>query len=114
VELTKLASSILFISGSDVFYAKYTEQLNEIANLMTLHNDLKFQIQGHTDNVGSEESNKKLSLKRVTKILSFLVSKGVNQLNLSVKGFGETQPVDTNNTAEGRAKNRRVEIKILN
>ncbi len=81
---------------------------------MKLHEDLKFQIQGHTDNRGSEQTNLKLSLYRVNKVLNYLVSKGVDQFNLKVKGFGETMPIASNDTQEGRAKNRRVEVKIIN
>mgnify|MGYP001569293317 CR=1 FL=1 len=114
VKLTQLARSILFVSGSNVFYRKYESQLDEIANLMKLHEDLKFQIQGHTDNRGSEQTNLKLSLYRVNKVLNYLVSKGVDQFNLKVKGFGETMPIASNDTQEGRAKNRRVEVKIIN
>jgi len=109
-----LANSILFISGSDIFYSKYETELNQIANLMKKHNNLKFQIQGHTDDIGDEESNLKLSLKRVNRILNYLVSKDINQFNLNIQGLGESMPIDTNETPEGRAKNRRVEIKILN
>jgi outer membrane protein OmpA-like peptidoglycan-associated protein len=112
-KLTELARNILFVSNSDVFYSKYDTQLDEIADLMKKYHNLKFQIQGHTDSIGSEESNLQLSLKRVNKVLNYLVSKGVNQFNLNVKGFGESVPIDTNETAEGRAKNRRVEIKII-
>jgi len=74
---------------------------------------LKFQIRGYTDNVGSEETNLKLSLARVNTILNYLVSQGINQFNLNVQGFGESMPIASNDTVEGRAKNRRVEIKIL-
>lgn len=112
-KLTELANSVLFISGSNMYYVKYESKLDEIAKLMKSYNNLKFQIRGHTDNVGSEEANYKLSIERVNKILSVLVSKGVNQMDLDVKGFGETMPIDTNDTAEGRARNRRVEIKII-
>ena len=112
-KLSELASSILFISGTDQYYHKFQKQLDEIAELMKQHKNLKFQIQGYTDNTGSEELNLKLSLSRVNAILNYLVSKGVNQFNLQVKGFGESMPIATNETAEGRAKNRRVVIKIV-
>ncbi|SDX63292.1 Outer membrane protein OmpA [Lutibacter oricola] len=112
-KLTELASSILFKSGSDVFYKQYESNLNQIAELMSGYKDLKFQIQGHTDSQGAEEANLDLSRKRVNKVLNYLVTRGVNQLNLNVKGFGESMPIATNETAEGRAANRRVEIKII-
>jgi outer membrane protein OmpA-like peptidoglycan-associated protein len=113
-KLTKITSSILFISGSDEFYAKYDDALDEISELMKKHNNLKFQIQGFTDDVGDKDYNKKLSLARVNKIVSYLITRGVSQFNLDVKGFGEENPIAPNNTAEGRRRNRRVEIKIIN
>ena len=113
-KFTKITSDILFISGTDRFKLKYDKQLNEISELMKKHEDLKFQIQGFTDDIGAKEYNRVLSLKRVNRILGYLVSKGVNQLNIQVKGFGEENPIAPNTTSEGRAKNRRVEIKIVN
>jgi OOP family OmpA-OmpF porin len=80
---------------------------------MKNNNNLKFEIRGHTDNVGPEEANLKLSLARVNKLLSYLVSRGVNNMDLNVRGMGELEPIESNYTAEGRAKNRRVEIKVL-
>jgi outer membrane protein OmpA-like peptidoglycan-associated protein len=112
-KLTKITSSILFKSGSDEFYSKYDDALDEVSQLMKKHKDLKFQIQGFTDNIGDEIYNQKLSLARVNKIVSYLIKRGVNQFNLEVKGFGEENPIAPNTTAEGRAKNRRVEIKII-
>ncbi|NLP57072.1 OmpA family protein [Lutibacter sp. B1] len=113
-KLVELARGILFVSGSDKFYTKNEDQLNQIAGLMNDHNDLKFQIQGHTDSVGSEETNLQLSIKRINKVVNYLVSQGVDKSNLSTKGFGESMPIATNDTAEGRTKNRRIEIKIVN
>jgi len=113
VKLNELSRSVLFISGSDKFYLKYESTLNEIAELMKNNNNLKFEIRGHTDNVGPEEANLKLSLARVNKLLSYLVSRGVNKMDLNVRGMGELEPIESNYTAEGRAKNRRVEIKVL-
>jgi outer membrane protein OmpA-like peptidoglycan-associated protein len=114
LQLTEIASNILFVTGSDVIYPKYQDHLNEIATLMIKNGNLKFQIEGYTDNVGEPESNYRLSIKRVNAVLNYLVNRGVSQLNLSAKGFGENAPIASNDTAEGRAKNRRVEIKIVN
>ena len=112
--LTELASSILFKNASDVIYPKYKVKLDEMAELMKQNSQLKYRIDGHTDNVGSTDANYRLSVKRVHTVLNYLISKGVNQINLSVKGFGELYPIATNATPEGRALNRRVEIKITN
>ncbi|WP_457616642.1 OmpA family protein [Lutibacter sp.] len=114
VKLAVLASDILFLPGTDIFYAKYENNLNQIAELMRTYNHLKFLIEGHTDRIGTEESNLELSLRRANKIVNYLVSRGVNKENFTIKSFGETKPIASNNTREGRAKNRRVEIKIVN
>lgn len=112
--LTELASSVLFVTASDVIYPKYKVKLDKMAELMKKNSQLKYRIGGYTDNVGSADTNYRLSVKRVNAVLNYLIYKGVSQSNLSVKGFGELYPIATNNTPEGRALNRRVEIKILN
>jgi outer membrane protein OmpA-like peptidoglycan-associated protein len=69
---------------------------------------LKIEIRGHTDNVGSEESNHTLSHKRAQAVLEELAKNGVSRDRMTAMGFGETQPIADNATKEGRAKNRRV------
>ena len=76
--------------------------------------DIKVEIQGHTDNIGSNEYNMKLSQRRAETVRDYLVSKGIDPSRLTVKGYGETMPIADNNTPEGRALNRRIEFKILN
>ena len=114
LELTELASSILFKNASDVIYPEYKVKLDKMSELMKQNGQLKYRIGGYTDNVGPADANYRLSVKRVNAVLNYLISKGVNQFNLSVKGFGELYPIASNNTAEGRALNRRVEVKIIN
>ncbi|MBK8703843.1 MAG: OmpA family protein [Saprospiraceae bacterium] len=74
--------------------------------------NLKISILGHTDDVGAEQSNQSLSNNRAQAVRDYLVSKGCPADHISAQGFGESQPVSTNDTDEGRAQNRRVEIKI--
>ena len=76
--------------------------------------DMNVEIQGYTDNSGSENYNQKLSEKRAQTVKDYLVSKGIDSKRLIVKGFGEKDPIADNNTPEGRALNRRIEFKILN
>ncbi|MBL0315975.1 MAG: OmpA family protein [Flavobacteriales bacterium] len=71
------------------------------------------EIGGHTDNVGSDEANMTLSNNRAASVVEFLVKHGIEASRLSSKGYGETLPVATNDTDEGRAKNRRTEFKIV-
>ena len=72
----------------------------------------KFLVSGHTDSVGSKDSNQELSEKRASAVMNFLVSKGVSSRNLTANGFGEDIPIATNLNKAGRAKNRRVEVKL--
>ncbi|MFA7288050.1 MAG: OmpA family protein [Melioribacteraceae bacterium] len=73
--------------------------------------DLKVEIQGHTDSIGSETYNQKLSEKRANAVKNYLEARGISASRLSVKGYGETNPMSDNNTADGRAMNRRIEFK---
>ena len=72
--------------------------------------DLKVSVEGHTDNVGSDKSNKTLSENRAKSVMTALISGGIDKSRLSSKGWGETKPVGDNSTEDGRFKNRRVEI----
>ena len=71
----------------------------------------RWRIEGHTDNVGSEDGNLKMSKMRAESVLNYFVSRGIPQIRFEVVGIGSKQPVADNATPEGKAKNRRVEIK---
>lgn len=87
--------------------------LDAAANSIKSNPNLKIQIEGHTDNQGWTGANKRLSQRRANTVMIYLIRKGVKAENLSAKGYGESQPVTTNDTTAGRAKNRRVDLKIL-
>lgn len=72
--------------------------------------ELKFSIEGHTDNQGNKDINQPLSERRAAAVRNWLVGKGIDSSRLTNKGFGDTVPIDTNKTPEGRANNRRVEF----
>ena len=84
--------------------------LNEIVKLMKAHEDLKFEIDGYTDSDGSDDANMKLSQSRADAVKARLADLGINKDRLIAKGFGETRPIDKNDSAEGKANNRRVEF----
>jgi outer membrane protein OmpA-like peptidoglycan-associated protein len=87
----------------------------ELERLVALLNDvpsLQIEISGHTDNVGAESFNELLSQRRADAVVNYLVGKGVDKKRLSAKGYGQSRPVDSNDTAEGRASNRRTEFEI--
>jgi len=77
---------------------------------MKEHPELRALVQGHTDSIGSEAYNMKLSERRANAVKDFMVSRGVSASRITTKGFGKTKPIADNKTAEGRAKNRRVEV----
>lgn len=81
-----------------------------IAELKTLPEDATVQITGYTDSVGTEEYNRELSMRRAQAAQDYLVSNGVDQRRIVLSGMGESNPIASNDTAEGRAMNRRVEV----
>lgn len=83
---------------------------DEIYTLLVSNPGLKLQIQGHTDNVGSADSNKRLSEQRAKSVVNILVQKGISPSRLSSVGYGQEKPMYDNSSEEGRAKNRRVEL----
>ncbi len=101
---------ILFDTGSDRIKPESTPTLQEIADMLTQHADLKLTIEGHTDNVGSAASNKSLSEQRAAAVKTYLVSKGIDAARIETAGLGDTKPAAPNTTPEGRQQNRRVEL----
>ena len=90
-----------------------TSELDKIVLLLHENPTLKIQINGHTDNVGSSNDNMILSNYRAQAVVKYLVAKGIDQQRLTFKGYGATQPVADNSTEEGRARNRRTELKVI-
>lgn len=88
--------------------------LHHAAQVLLTNPDVKVEIQGHTDNVGSDKFNQTLSLQRAESVKRFLVAKGVDASRMTTVGFGKANPIADNKTAEGRALNRRIEFKVLN
>lgn len=88
-----------------------TAMLDEGVKILKRHSDLKVEIAGHTDSQGSDEYNQGLSERRAQAVADYLIAHGANGSNISVKGYGESQPVADNGSEEGRAANRRVELR---
>ncbi|MEE9432163.1 MAG: OmpA family protein [Melioribacteraceae bacterium] len=88
--------------------------LNKAYNTLVTYPNLKVEIQGYTDNVGSATSNQKLSQKRADAVKLWLVKKGIDATRLTAKGYGEDNPIANNNTKEGRQNNRRIGFQKLN
>jgi outer membrane protein OmpA-like peptidoglycan-associated protein len=92
----------------------FNEVLNAVAEAIKMAPELSVEVVGHTDNIGTAKYNQKLSEKRAKTVAGYLISKGVDKSRLEIKAKGFDEPVATNDTEEGRAKNRRVEINIIN
>ena len=88
-------------------------ELDVVVRLMNDNPTVKIQIGGHTDNVGKPADNLTLSNNRAKSVVNYIISKGIPATRLSAKGFGETQPVGDNKTEEGKALNRRTEMKVI-
>jgi SH3 domain-containing YSC84-like protein 1 len=103
-------SDVHFQSGSADITADSQGALNELVSALQAHPNWRVRVEGFTDNVGSRDSNLKLSSDRADAVKNWLADHGVDRSRLSSKGFGEARPVATNSTEKGRAKNRRVEL----
>ena len=102
--------AITFDIGKANIKTESMTEINRIAQLMKDNGDLKFEVQGHTDNTGTVAGNQKLSEQRAQAIVNKLVEMGIAANRLSAKGMGQSAPLADNSTDEGRAKNRRVEF----
>ena len=105
-------SDVLFDTGKYTLKPDTEISLAKVSGILLSYPGLKLQVEGHTDSVGSEEMNQKLSENRAQAVRDFLVKQGVQPDNITAAGFGKTRPVADNNTASGRQQNRRVEMVV--
>ncbi len=104
---------ILFDSDKATLKVESSKQLMDVLQLLKGNPGLKLEIHGHTDDQGNDDYNMSLSKQRAEAIVSFLLLFGIDTTRLIPKGYGESKPIATNSTEEGRAKNRRVELKKI-
>jgi OOP family OmpA-OmpF porin len=108
-EVASIKLKINFDFDSSKVQEQYFADLNELAEFLKRFSDLQVDVDGHTDSVGSESYNQQLSQRRAQAVVDVLVNEfGIARDRLDPIGFGESQPVASNDTAEGRAMNRRV------
>ena len=105
-------SDVLFDSGQYTLKPGAREKLAKIGGIILAHQGLKLQIEGHTDSIGGDELNQRLSERRASSVRDYLVSQGVSMDAVTARGFGKSQPVTDNTTAVGRQQNRRVELVV--
>jgi len=106
-------NNILFETGKSILTSGSYTELDHLLSIMKENAQMKIEISGHTDNTGSAPINTKLSEARAKVVVDYLVQKGIDRSRMNFKGYGSLQPVAENTTVAGRAKNRRVEFKIL-
>ena len=117
---TRESARGLIVSMPDVLFDfnKYTlktearERLAKVSGILMAYPGLNVKVEGHTDNIGSEEYNQRLSDQRAETVRGFMVSQGVSPDIITAQGFGKSQPVASNDSAAGRSKNRRVELVV--
>lgn len=111
--LLNLPSGITFAYNSSTVQPQFRQTLDQVADILSQYKQTYIDVYGHTDSTGSDAYNQRLSEQRATSVADYLASRGVQPARIGTRGFGKSQPVASNDTEEGRAANRRVEIKIV-
>jgi len=111
--LLRMPSGITFATDSSNIQPQFRSTLDQVAQTLSQYDQTYIDVYGHTDSTGSESYNQALSERRAQSVADYLSSHGVQAARIATRGFGETQPIASNDTEEGRAANRRVEIKLV-
>jgi len=111
--LNEVFSNLEFETAKSIIRKESFTSLDELAELMNVKPEYRLYIAGHTDNVGKKQSNLKLSQDRAKAVKTYLVAKGIDASRIKTEGFGDSRPLESNDTEEGRQKNRRVEFKVI-
>jgi outer membrane protein OmpA-like peptidoglycan-associated protein len=112
-EFTGVIEGIFFDTDKDTIKATSRPKLDAAAALLKEHPGLRLEISGHTDDRGAAAYNDDLSRRRAEAVKKYLTDKGIDASRLSTRGAGSSEPIDSNKTYTGRAKNRRIEFKVL-
>jgi len=105
-------SDVLFDTGSATLKPGAREKLARVAGILSSHPDLHIEIEGHTDNVGGDDYNQRLSERRAASVQAYMLEQKIPPTAVGTEGFGESRPVASNQTAAGRQQNRRVELVV--
>ena len=106
-------SNIYFEHDRVDFMPRALVQLDQLLTFLNKYPTMRVEIIGHTDNVGTDDYNQQLSIRRSTAVVNWLAARKINRDRLLASGFGSSQPINSNSTSLGRSKNRRVEIKVI-
>ena len=113
VGLTVRLKNIYFDFDKTTLKSESFVELNKVVDFLKQNSSISIQIEGHTDSKGSDDYNLNLSQGRSQSVVDYLISQGIDASRLSAQGFGESTPIDTNDTDAGRANNRRVEFRVV-
>ncbi|WP_293874886.1 MULTISPECIES: OmpA family protein [unclassified Sphingomonas] len=108
-----IPSGITFAYDSADVQPQFKRTLDQVADTLAQYNQTYIDVYGHTDSTGSDAYNQTLSERRATSVADYLAGRGVQPARIGTRGFGESQPIASNDTDAGRAANRRVEVKIV-
>jgi outer membrane protein OmpA-like peptidoglycan-associated protein len=120
IDITEMGSKVRIVLGEATYFNINSAELNrdaltsldQMAIVLKKYRHTKIDLNGYTDNTGTPEINKPLSLNRATSVSNYLQTKGINSSRIRTFGYADTNPIADNSTVEGRAKNRRVEFMI--
>jgi outer membrane protein OmpA-like peptidoglycan-associated protein len=108
-----MPSGITFATNQSSIQPQFRATLDQVADVLRQYNQTYVDVYGHTDSTGSDSYNLDLSQRRASAVADYLTMRGVQSARLGTRGFGESQPIASNDTEEGKAANRRVEIKLV-
>ncbi|MEL6875346.1 MAG: OmpA family protein [Pseudomonadota bacterium] len=111
--IVNMPSNVTFPVNSSAIQPEFRDTLLSVANTLSEYEKSYIDVYGHTDSTGTDEYNQSLSERRADSVANFLANSGVQRARVETRGYGESQPIASNSTEEGRATNRRVELKIV-
>ena len=111
--ILNMPSGITFATNESSVQPQFRATLDQVADVLRQYNQTYIDVYGHTDSTGSDSYNFDLSQRRASAVADYLTMRGVQSARLGTRGFGESQPIASNDTEEGKAANRRVEIKLV-
>jgi outer membrane protein OmpA-like peptidoglycan-associated protein len=110
---TVVLNNIFFDTDKYDLKDESKQELNKLLIFLKENRNIKIEISGHTDNIGDSKHNMILSENRAKSVCDYLISNSIDKSRLTYKGYGDTRPINDNNTKQNRAKNRRTEFKVI-
>ena len=111
--ILRMPSNVTFAFDSSAVQPQFRPTLDQVAQTLASYNQTYIDVLGHTDSTGTDAYNQALSERRAQSVADYLSTRGVARARMGIRGYGETQPIASNETEEGRSQNRRVEIKVV-